>query len=175
MDWWESRDRQFFVLGSRDETAGCQLCVANVVDDGTLSLRLRMPDCLAGEHGRYLVVEGVRFAYGHEVVLTALQANAEFAAHRRQHGEKAARETDLGEAVSYRFMRDSIGWRVFVTVDAVPAPVVTDWRRGAVGVDLNADHLAVTETDSSGNWLRSWRVPLVTYGEVSASGGGPDW
>ena len=165
LDWWESRDSQFFVLGSRDETAGCQLCVANVADDGTLSLRLRMPDCLAGEHGRYLVVEGVRFAYGHEVVLTALQENAEFTAHRRQHGEKAARETDLGEAVSYRFMRDSIGWRVFVTVDAVPAPVVTDWRRGAVGMDLNADHLAVTETDSSGNWLRSWRVPLVTYGK----------
>ena len=37
----------FFVLGSRDETAGCQLCVASVNDDGTLTLRLRMPDGLA--------------------------------------------------------------------------------------------------------------------------------
>ena len=46
-------------------------------------------------------------------------------------------------------------------------PAATDRRRGAIGVDLNADHLAVTETDSSGNWLRSWRVPLVTYGRSS--------
>ena len=38
---------EFFVLGSRDETAGCHLCVASVADDGTLTLRLRMPDCLA--------------------------------------------------------------------------------------------------------------------------------
>ena len=45
--------------------------------------------------------------------------------------------------------------------------MVTDQRRGAIGVDLNAGHLAVTETDSSGNWLRSWRVPLVTYGRSS--------
>ena len=44
-------------------------------------------------------------------------------------------------------------------------PVVTDRRRGAIGVDLNADHLAVAETDASGNYLNAWRVPLVTYGK----------
>ena len=44
-------------------------------------------------------------------------------------------------------------------------PVVTDQRRGAIGVDLNADHLAVSETDGDGNWLKSWRAPLVTYGK----------
>ena len=43
--------------------------------------------------------------------------------------------------------------------------VVTDRRRGAIGVDLNADHLAVAETDASGNCLTAWRVPLVTYGK----------
>ena len=38
---------------------------------------------------------------------------------------------------------------------------------GVIGVDLNADHLAVAETDASGNYLRAWRVPLVTYGRSS--------
>ena len=76
-------------MGSRDETAGCQLCVAAVADDGTLTLRLRMPDCLAGQHGKYLVMRGVRFIYGHEQVLAALQSNAEYSAYRRQHGEKS--------------------------------------------------------------------------------------
>ena len=37
---------EFFVLGSKDERAGCQLCVATVQDDGTLTLRLRLPDAL---------------------------------------------------------------------------------------------------------------------------------
>ena len=62
-DWRDVRSNEFFVLGSRDETAGCQLCVAAINDDGTLTLRLRMPDGLAESHGKYLVVPNVRFAF----------------------------------------------------------------------------------------------------------------
>ena len=164
-DWRDSRSDEFFVLGSRDETAGCQLCVANVADNGALTLRLRMPDCLAERHGKYLLIENVRFAYGHEQVLAALQSNAEYTRHRREHGEKAARSTELGQAISYRFKRDEKGWRVFVTTNMMGVPVVTDQRLGAIGVDLNADHLAVAETDASGNCLNAWRVPLATYGK----------
>ena len=164
-DWRDARSNEFFVLGSRDETAGCQLCVATVADDGTLTLRLRMPDCLANQHGKYLVIEGVRFAYGHEQVLAALQSNANYAAYRREHGEKAARATNLGQAISYRFKRDGKGWRVFVSTRMMDVPVVTDRKRGTIGVDLNADHLAVAETNGSGNYVNAWQVPLVTYGK----------
>ena len=164
-DWREARSDEFFVLGSRDETAGCQLCVASVADDGTLTLRLRMPDCLARQHGKYLIIEGVWFAYGHEQVLAALLSNADYVAYRHEHGEKGARATGLGQAVSYRFKRDEKGWRVFATTSVMEVPVVTDQRRGALGVDLNVDHLAVAETDASGNCVNAWPVPLVTYGK----------
>ena len=164
-DWRDARSNEFFVLGSRDETSGCQLCVASIADDGTLTLRLRLPDCLAEQHGKYLVIEGVRFAYGHEQVLAGLHSNAEYAAHRREHGDKAGRATALGQAISYRFKRDGKGWRVFVSTQMMDVPFVTDRRRGAIGVDLNADHLAVADTDASGNYLKAWRVPLVTYGK----------
>ena len=164
-EWRAARSDEFFVLGSRDETAGCQLCVASVNDDGTLTLRLRMPDGLAGLHGKYLVVPSVRFASGHDVVLAALGSNTEYAVYRREHGEKAARVAALGQAISYRFKRDAKGWRVFATTELPEVAVTTDRRRGAIGVDLNADHLAVAETDASGNYLNSWRVPLVTYGK----------
>ena len=164
-DWQPARSDEFFVLGSRDETGGCQLCVASVDDAGSLTLRLRLPDSLAEEQGKYLVIPGIRFMYGHEQVLAALASNAEYAAFQRKHGERAARQSGLGQAVSYRFKRYDKGWRVFVTTQMVAAPVVTDKTRGAIGVDLNFDHLAVSETDGSGNWLRSWRAPLVTYGK----------
>ena len=164
-DWRDARSNEFFVLGSRDETSGCQLCVASVADDGSLTLRLRMPDCLAEQHGKYLVIPHVRFAYGHGQALAALASNAEYAAYRREHGDKAARSTSLGQAISYRFKRDGKGWRVFVSTEMMDVPVVTDRRRGAVGVDLNADHLAVAEIDASGNCINAWRVPLVTYGK----------
>ena len=164
-DWEDTRNGEFFVLGSRDETGGCQLCVAEVADDGSLTLRVRMPDCLAGQHGKYLVIEGVRFAYGNEQVLAALGSNADYAQYRREHGEKAARATGLGQVVSYRFKRDLKGWRVFVSTRMMDVPVVTHQRRGVIGIDLNADHLAVAETDASGNYLNAWRAPLVTYGK----------
>ena len=137
--------------------------MASIADDGSLTLRL--PDCLAEQHGKYLVIEGVRFAYGHEQVLAGLQSNAEYVAYRREHGDKAARATALGQAISYRFKRDGKGWRVFVSTEMMDVPFVTDRRRGAIGVDLNADHLAVVETDASCNCINAWRVPLVTYGK----------
>ena len=166
-DWQEARSSEFFVIGSRDETAGCQLCVATIADDGSLTLRLRMPDCLAQEYGKYVVIENVRFAYGHEQILAALQSNVDYRAYRRLHGEKAARGGDLGQAISYRFKRDARGWRVFATTEMVKAPVLTDRSLGAIGVDLNADHLAVTETDRSGNFANTFSVPLVTYGKTA--------
>ena len=164
-DWRDARSNEFFVIGSRDETAGCQLCVTTVADDGSLTLRLRMPDCLAQEYGKYVVIENVRFAYGHEQVLAALQSNVDYRAYRRLHGEKAARGGGLGQAISYRFKRDARGWRVFATTKMVKASVLTDRSLGAIGVDLNADHIAVTETDRSGNFVNTFSVPLVTYGK----------
>ena len=166
-DWQDARSNEFFVLGSRDETSGCQLCVATVADDGSLTLRLRMPDCLVGQQGKYLTIEGVRFAYGHEQVLAALDSNVDYARYRREHGEKAARASELGQAISYRFKRDGKGWRVFATTSMMDVPVVSDERRGAIGVDLNADHLAVCETDASGNYIHAFSVPLVTYGKTA--------
>ena len=164
-DWRDARSDEFFVLGSRDETAGCQLCAATVADDGTLTLRLRLPDCLVSQHGKYLTIEGVSFAYGHEQVLAALDSNAKYAGYRREHGEKTAWASGLGQAISYRFKRDGKGWRVFATTDMMDVPLVTDQKRGAIGVDLNTDHLAVAETDRPGNCVHAFSVPLVTYGK----------
>ena len=163
-DWRDARGNEFFVLGSRDKSAGCQLCVAAVADDGALTLRLRLPDCLTERYGKYVTIKDVRFAYGQEHIIAALQSNAEYGEYRRQHGERAVRATQLGQAISYRFRCDRRGWRVFTTTGTEKAPVVTDRRLGAIGVDLNADHLALTETDRSGNFVSAFSVPLVTYG-----------
>ena len=124
-----------------------------VTDDGSLTLRLRLPDPLVWKQGKYLVIHGVRFKYGHERVLAALESDAEYSASRRQHGEKAVRASGLGQAICYRFKRDSKGWRVFVTTRMAVVPVVTDRKQVAVGVDLNRDRLAVCETDTSGNYV----------------------
>ena len=140
--------------------------MAGLDDDGTLDLAVAVcPIVWRSGTASTWSFEGVRFAYGHEQVLAALENNAEYKAYRRRHGEKAARASSLGQPISYRFKRDAKGWRVFATTRMMDVPVVTDHRRGAIGVDLNADHLAVAETDASGNCINAWRVPLVTYGK----------
>ena len=170
-EWPEAKSDEFFLMGSRDETSGCQICVATVQDDVNLWLRVRLPDALVPEFGKYRVIPDVNFNHGHAQVLAAPDSCREFADCRRQKDEKTARQRQLGQALSYRFKQDARGWRVFATTRVQPVEVVTDKRLGAVGVDLNSGHLAVCETDSSGNPVRSWSVPLVTYGKSYAQDG----
>ena len=38
-EWRAERNSEFFVMGEKGELGGCQLCVATVADDGSISLR----------------------------------------------------------------------------------------------------------------------------------------
>jgi hypothetical protein len=57
--WQEKHDSQFFVLGSKDESGGCQGWVMTHVGDNRFALRLR----LNGKDKRHIRL-GVSFAYG---------------------------------------------------------------------------------------------------------------
>lgn len=132
-DWWNARSSEWFIVGSKDETAGCQLCVATISDHG-IDLRIRVPDACAGQFGKYHLIGGLQFAYGHDQIAAALENNQ-------------SESKDRWQAITYRFSRDANGWRVFVSVAVAKPPLVTDKRLGVIGVDLNADHLAYTATD----------------------------
>jgi IS605 OrfB family transposase len=150
--WRATRSSQFFVLGSKDETAGCQGCVATLAPDGTLTLRLRLPNALAAR-GKHLVIPGLRFAYGHAAIVAAI-------------GRNLSPHKEDWEALSWRFVRHRKGWRVCVTM-SVPAgaPRSVD-NIGVIGVDLNPDHLAVTDLDRFGNPVAAFRVPCLTRGKT---------
>jgi hypothetical protein len=131
-----------FFVGSKDETAGNQLCQLQRAADGRYTLKIRVPDRLlwAG-NTKYLVVDDVRFDYDSEALSTALEANI---------------------ALSWRLHRDKRRWRAFVSFNHQPAQKITlGAAHGAVGIDFNVDHLAVTETDTFGNMLRSRRFHLL--------------
>jgi IS605 OrfB family transposase len=150
--WRDIRASQFFVLGSKDETAGCQGCVATLAPEGIITLRLRLPDALAAG-GKHLVIPGLRFAYGHAAIVAAL-------------GRNLSPNKEDWEALSWRFVRARKGWRVCVTMSVPPcAPLSVD-NIGVIGVDLNADHLAVTDLDRFGNPVAAFRVPCVTRGKT---------
>ena len=145
-DWIASRSNSFFLLGSKDETAGNQSATATVQEDGRISLRIRLPDALR-ERGKYLVIKDLYFSYGHDQIVAALT------------------NSKSQVAISYRLVRDEKGWRVFATLPITKPSVVTRKGRGVIGVDINADHLAVVETDRSGNPIKHFRLDLNTYGK----------
>jgi hypothetical protein len=148
-DWQAARSSQFFVIGSKDETAGCQGCVATVAEDGSIALRLRLPNALSG---KYLALRGLRFNHGHEAIVAAI-------------GRNLSQDKEGWQAINYRFFKDEKGWRVFVTI-ALPEAHRTSRRGiGVIGIDINAGHLAVTETDRFGNPVEYFSVPCITYGK----------
>jgi IS605 OrfB family transposase len=144
--WEKQRSSEFFVLGSKDETCGNQSCTAFVQEDGTITLRLRLPNAFAIQYGTYLVIPHVKFAYGHQEILTALASK---------------------QAISYRFKSDEKGWRIFVSINRVPSPILSDERQGAIGIDINSNHLSIVEIDRCGNPLHQQTVPLNLYGKSS--------
>jgi IS605 OrfB family transposase len=163
-DWMDARCDQFFVLGSQDETAGNQSCQAQRKPDGSLTLHLRLPNACETDHGKSLLVPGVKFTYGHDKILAAL-ATSQRVASTTKAGKPIVKR--IGSALSYRFVRDVKGWRVFVSCEAQPIEQSTNTKLGAIGVDINADHLAVSETDRFGNLVLSLRIDLHTYGKTT--------
>lgn len=163
-EWRRERSHQFFVLGSQDETAGNQTCQASLREDGSLALRLRLPDTLATQPGiQTLELHGVRFAYGHDQLVAALNTSRRIST-TTQAGKSTSKR--VGTAISYRFVRDDQGWRVFASVEARPVEQVSRTALGAIGVDINADHLALSETDRFGNLIGAKRVDLSLYGKT---------
>jgi IS605 OrfB family transposase len=140
----KQRSSQFFVLGSKDETSGNQSCVSLIEEDKTMTLRLRLPDAFAPQYGTYLVIPRVKFAYGHSEIVEALTSK---------------------QAISYRFKKDEKGWRVFVSINLIPPPTLSDEKQGAIGIDINSDHLSVVEIDRFGNFIHKQTVPLHLYGK----------
>lgn len=147
-EWRAARSGHVFCLGSKSETAGNQTCQGWVEDDGSISVKLRLPNALIINDGKHLILTGLRFRYCHAAVAAALAACAR----------------NEGDAVTWRFVRDGKGWRAFVSVRETHAEPVGDTALGALGVDVNADHLAVAVADPHGNPVAFCSMPTPVVG-----------
>ncbi len=160
--WQKARRNQFILVGSKDETAGNQLCVAKAQKDGSLTLRVRMPNALVPKHGKYVEIHGVKFEYGQDVIDATLNDNE---ARRVLKSLKSSETKRYGQAITYRFLRDKKGWRVFVSLARPQIPIKTLKNIGTIGIDLNANHVALVETDRFGNIIDTETISLNTYGK----------
>lgn len=180
-EWDFKRSGQFLVVGSKDESGGCQGCVARIASDDSVTLEVKLPPALGGQR---IELNGLRFAYGLGALRLALDQQALRAVSRKEAVSKAAlnfvgpvdprakkrvpqvSQTAIsgGAAITWRFIRQSDeSWQVSFSTDVPQAPLVTQRSRGALGVDLNAGFLSVAETDGCGNLLgsRNYQTPDI--------------
>ena len=73
-DWQAARSSQFMLKGSQDEISGNKTCLATVEADGSISLRLLVPEKLRVGGEKYLRLTGLRFGYGHAEIVSAIKA-----------------------------------------------------------------------------------------------------
>lgn len=126
LQWKEYRHAQFSFVGSKDESAGCQVCQLN--EDG--ELKIRVPAALERAFGKYVTALGIQFAYGQEDIDWALQNH---------------------KAVSYRFARKDGHWYLFATVDRPEVPCQSHRRNGILGVDVNPGSVGWSYCNAQGN------------------------
>lgn len=158
-DWELARNHNIYLVGSKDETAGNQTCQGVLQEDGSINLTIRLPDALHAQFGRVFTTN-VKLNYGHEEVAAALNSSrVETIKSTDENGLEVITKKRTGVALTYRFSKDKKGWRVFISV-----PVTQQFnsikQSGVIGIDLNADHLAVTELDRFGNLIAFKRFDL---------------
>lgn len=81
----------------------CQLKESN----GVFDLQLRLPDAL--DFGKHLQITGVELTYGKSHIQSALRSSVRIKGKR------------IGSALSYRFVRDAKGYRLFVSTNCCSA------------------------------------------------------
>lgn len=154
-DWRSARSSQFMVEGDAAYPSGSQFVRVVTCDDGSIDLEVRLPPAIhhladrrwSARDGTPLAaihLKGLRFAHGADEILAAI---------------------NKGQPLSWRFQCDRTSWRAFVAIgQEVAEQIGLDWSNGVLGVDLNADHVALCHVSHDGNPLGSWRIPLSTYG-----------
>lgn len=157
--WDASRTGNFILIGSKDETSGNQTCRAVATAEG-LDLWIKSPPGLPGYPDRVLV-------------------KVPFPRHRRDALLRAiAREDPAAKtAIAWRFVRDPdhapgktlSAWRVMVSFDMPVEGTFHKHRaevdRPVLGVDVNADHLALCLVTADGNPVLSRRMDLPLRGK----------
>ena len=154
--WHEARYREFLLVGSHDESWGCQNAQLSPSDEkDNYQLKLLVPHQLRKTFGTNINIDHLQFKHGHAHIAQAVWRN-----QVKKHDK-----TIKGQSLGFRFKRDKKGWRLLVSVEVSGPTQQAAWiddYQGVIGVDINPDHLAVVELDQNGNPLqhRTFDLPL---------------
>jgi len=132
-DYIRKRDGNIYYLGSRDESYGNQMFQLTPQEDGTYSIKLR-------KDGKYAASKDDRYLYG----------KCSFS-YLNDELQKLLQDRDRPVSCRIKIRGNKVYLQVMLEIGAKQRPVVTSVHDGAVGLDFNAGHIDLSETDRHGN------------------------
>ena len=106
--------------------------------------------------GKYITIPHVTFAYGQEQID---QAKIPAVGYTKGKGKKI----NYYRALTCKFIRKYKQLYLNISVDVDATELKTLQGNGYIGIDFNAQFLAVIEVDRFGNYLHSFRVSFCAY------------
>jgi IS605 OrfB family transposase len=157
-DWRLHRNYNFNIIGYKGEKGGNQNCQFLPKENNRFDLQLRLPDgFLAAGQDKYLLIQDLQISE------RELKKNAK---RGIPYGWSLVRELLINGpvAVTYRFHKDTKGWIISASLDYPEVIPTTNSQQGVVGIDINYDFLALTETDINGNPIAWKHIQLELKG-----------
>jgi IS605 OrfB family transposase len=194
--WLPARSDQFFFVGSEDEPSGNKTCRATVNEDGSVKLRLLVGREDEDGNCETVILDGLRLNYGHDLWVSAIEAGDEEAkrsgrwqretcaavealraagtltkeseaALRKARKAERAKQSKVGAAIAYRFVKDGYGWRILTTITQ-PMPMLhADFSKGALGYDLNDGFVSRLRVDANGAFVDAADLDMTLRGLTS--------
>jgi len=147
--WKDARSYNIPFVGCKTEPNGNQNFKLTL--NTNFQARIRLPDSFSD---KYLFLKDIKFSYGHDILEAVIANN---------------KDLKTRQPMFFRLTKDRKSWILHVTVDYVEPKeektkdFIVDSNLGVIGVDINADHLAASETDRFGNLVDTKIIPLYTY------------
>ncbi len=151
--WIESRNKSFVLVGSSDETTGNTNCQIKHIENDIYELKVNLYPKAVKLQDRYITVQ--------------------IKVHNDKNNliQNILNNPNLKQALTYRFYKDHKNntYKVFISLDKLKQQqkIISSKLLGTIGIDINANHLSVAETDRFGNLLMVKDIPLNLKGKTS--------
>jgi len=155
--WVESRNKSFFLLGSSDETLGNTNCQIKHIQNNTYELKVNVNPKEPKLKDRTISFQIEVHNDKNNLIQQAILNNL-------------GKDKSKHQALSYRFYKSNGSYKVFISLDkSKQQPKIKSIKQlGTIGIDINADHLSITEIDRFGNLIKSWDIQLNLKDKTSA-------
>ena len=191
-EWNLQRYGQMLFTGSTDEVSGNSNAHIYLDENNQFILRITVPTGMKHIYSFTHLEVPVKISYYQEELREHIyyhsfikpqekvlfknknknEPDTEFLSENLKGSGAEEKQEKKTSSLSVRLMKNakgnySVALGLNTSVNLKPE-VITDDKNGVIGVDINPDHLDIAETDSKGNYIKGWSVPLDLKDKSSA-------